>query len=132
MNDKKWFEISADELDSRMMRHQIMHDEKISRAAAMVFKALEEVLKLLGIDTEADIVAQQELLGIYVVPMEPEGMTVATSSWNGSQRVIDSDPFAWISGAMIKHTGEIYCCAEVYAKNLLLEFNCNTKIQEIE
>lgn len=126
--EKRWFEVSVDELESRMLRHQIMHDEKISRAAAMVYRALEEVLVLLGVDRNGDIAEQQELLGIWVIPMHPGGMTVATSK-NG---VIDDDPFAWVSPAEIKHTGEIYCCAEVYyPKEKLLEFNCGVKIQEI-
>ena len=130
MKEKKWYEISVDELESRMLRHQIMHDEKISRAAAMVYRALEEVLILLGIDREGDIAAQQEALGIWVIPMHPGGLTVATT---GKNREINDDPFAWISPAEIKHTGDIYCCAEVYyPKEKLLEFNCGVKIQEIK
>lgn len=129
--EKLWFEISEDELASRMVRHQIMYNEPIKKASAMVFYALEKVLALLGVNPDWDIPTQQEALGIHLIPMHPTGMTVATST-NGE---LDSDPFAWISGAEIKHTGDIYCCAEIYKgkkEGLLMEFFCNVRVQDIK
>ena len=57
--EKKWFELSNDELESKILRHQIMHDEPLSKASAMVFHALDKVLEMLGIVLDGDVKAQQ-------------------------------------------------------------------------
>jgi len=122
--EEKWYRISEDELESRMIRHKIMHDEVISKAGAMVYKALDEILTMLGVDVNGDIEMQQDVLGIHVLSMGDDwsegvrGMTVA------KQVGKDIAPYAWISEAKVENDGRIYCEAQVFHKNLLLRFEC--------
>lgn len=124
MQEEKWYRVSEDELESRMIRHKIMHDEIISKAGAMVFKALDEILTMLGVDVNGDIEMQQGVLGIFVLSMGEDwgenvrGMTVARKVGK------DIAPYAWISDARVENDGRIYCEAQVFHKNLLLRFEC--------
>lgn len=131
--EKKWWEISIDELESRMVRHQIMHNEPISRANAMVFHAIDKVLETLGVVVDnGHIEEQQELLGIYIIPLDenwPENVRGVTIS-----RPVDGvqKEYAWVSVADIKKSGDIYCQAQLFDQNLLWEFYCDVNILKIE
>jgi hypothetical protein len=90
----------------------------------MVFKALDEILTMLGVDVNGDIEMQQGVLGIFVLSMGEDwgenvrGMTVARKVGK------DIAPYAWISDARVENDGRIYCEAQVFHKNLLLRFEC--------
>lgn len=126
MEEKKWFEISDDELESRMIRHNLTHDEPCTRAGAMVFEMLDKVLMQLGIDIDGDIQLQQERLGIMIAevtgesPTAPDGRRLP----NGLFVVRDFKPYAFIRQADINHLGEMFCEAEIWDKNQLLELKC--------
>lgn len=131
--EKKWFEVSGDELESRMVRHQIMHNEPISKAVSMVYHALDKVLESLGVVVEnGHVEEQQELLGIYIIPLDdrmPENVRgmVVSRPVDGVQK-----EYAWVSAAHVKKSGEIHCKVELYDKNILWEFNCGVNILNVE
>jgi len=127
----KWHEVSADELNSRMTRHQIMHDEPLSQAGAMVYAALDNVLERLGVVLTGDVKAQQEFLGIEVLdmgedwPAKVRGLTVAR------RKDKDIMPFAWVSEAKIEKSGDIYCDVQLFETDELLKFHCGVNITKI-
>jgi len=131
----KWNEVSSDELESRMFRHTVLHDEPLSKAGAMVYSALDKVLERLGIDTNGDVKTQQEYFGIYVTPMGEEwpekvrGMTVSKRVSTGPEP--DIMPFAWISEAKIESSGDIYCDVQLFETDELLKFHCGVNITKI-
>jgi hypothetical protein len=133
---KKWHEISDDQLESQMLRHKIMHDEPISKAGAMVYKALDAVLERLGVNLDGDIKAQQEYFGIYVTPMGEEwpqkvrGLTVSRKMSAGADP--DIMPFAWVSEARIEKSGDIYCDVQLFETNELLQYHCGVNILKVE
>lgn len=129
----KWFEISTDELESRTLRYEIMHNEKISKANAMVFGALDRVLEQLGVVLTGDIKEQQEFLGIDVVPLNEQwaenvrGMVVSKKGSDGLPV-----PYAWVSQAKIESSGDIFCEVHLFDKNILWEFHCGVNITKVE
>jgi len=124
--EKKWFEISEDELESRMIRHNLTHNEPCTRAGAMVFAMLDKILVRLGVDIENDIQLQQERLGIMIAetndksPSAPDGRRMP----NGLFVIRDFKPYAFIRPAEVNHLGEMFCEAELWEKNELLELKC--------
>jgi hypothetical protein len=130
---KKWFEVSLDELESRTIRHEIMHNQPITRANAMVFNALDKVFALLGVDLAGGIKAQQVLLGIDVVPLDeqwPEKVRGLVVSKKGGDGVPVS--YAWVSQAKIEKSGDIFCEVHLFEKNIRWEFHCDVNITKVE
>ena len=108
---KKWFEISEDELQHRMDLQQKFSIEPIQKAVFLLEQALNDVLKGLGVDTEEDIPAQQDALGITIqMETRPE-----LAGINGFYVYIGYDkviPYAWVGAAQITSDGK--CKVEVH------------------
>jgi hypothetical protein len=124
--EKKWYEISEDELESRMIRHNLIHNEPCTRAGAMVFEMLDNILKMLGVDVEGDIQMQQEVLGILIAEINENTPPVPCGRKlpHGLVVVQDFKPYAFIKAATVNHLGVMICEAELYRKNILLELKC--------
>lgn len=123
---KKWFEVSEDELQSRMFRHKVLHDEPISRAAAVMYKALDDILETLGVNLEGDIQEQQNELGIWVQEPKPgefpehlQGYYIVATNADGLY------PHAFIPQATVDSNGDILCNVELYyPHDKLLVYHC--------
>jgi len=121
---KTRFEISADELEYRMLKQQEMHIEPGQKAVQILEAALDKVLTGLGVNVEdvASIPAQQEALGIFVNSIEDErmpnamGIYVSITTKNGN--II---PYAWCGDARLASDGKCYCDIQFFQTNRLIE-----------
>ena len=127
---KKWFEVSADELAHRMFKQKVMHDEPITQAGALFYHALDEVLKGLGVDVEGDVQLQQEAMGIKVLDMKPpdfppdcRGYTVVSPPYD--------DPDAWVREPVMTKDGNILCEVWMIKKKEMREFFCNINMRKV-
>lgn len=107
---KDRFNISADELESRMENQEKHHDEPIRKAVAVLEMALDTVLEKLGVNFElGNIQLQQEALGIIIT----EEIRPEFASINGFfvSVVKDNDivPYSWIGDAKLNSMGEVSC-----------------------
>lgn len=126
---KKWFEVSVDELTHRMFKQKVMHDDPITQAGALLYHALDEVLKGLGVDVDGDVQLQQEVMGIKVVEMGkdwPEncrGFTVVLDPYEA--------PYAFVRDPVMNKEGNILCEVWLYHTGTMLEFHCNINMQKV-
>lgn len=133
MEIKKWNEISADELESRMFRHKVLHDEPISMAGAMVYRALDDVLRQIGINVDADDVDyQQQLMGVHVIEMGKDG------GWSEDcygyvvywERFEDV-PYAYIHDPKIESNGDVVCEVWYYVGNYMEKYRCGVNMGKV-
>lgn len=126
---KKWFEVSADELTHRMFKQKVMHDDPITQAGALLYHALDEVLKGLGVDVDGDVQAQQEIMGIKVLemgrdfPEDCRGFTVVLAPYES--------PYAFVRDPVMDKEGNILCEVWLYGSETMLEFHCNVNMQKV-
>lgn len=108
MSDRKLkdrFNISADELESRMELQHKHHNEPLQKAVMVLEEAIGKVLAKLGVDITKDdesIKMQQQLLGIEIseLPGYPGIFIHLTSP--------EPTPYAWISDAELNNLGEYH------------------------
>ena len=105
----KWNGCSEDELVYR----QMLYDQwktKPSRKAVMILQdRIAEVLKKLGIDTDAEddsIHMQMELLGVYINSLSEEDVPSAAGLYISASITGTLAPYAWISTAQVTKLGE--------------------------
>jgi len=119
---KTAFQISADELTSRMEKKALLHDEPCQKAVLLLEAALDKVLTKLGVNIEAgDIPLQQEELGIIIVEEAREEMAGLQGFTVIVRRDGDLVPFAWIGSARLNHLGEGFVDIQFFQENRLDE-----------
>jgi hypothetical protein len=126
--EKKWYEVSADELQHRMEQKQKLQDEPVTQAVAILETAIDKVLNTLGVNTadEETIVPQMIDLDIIMIEHTDErapqlnGFYVFTRKLlrNGTYDII---PFAWIGSARLNSVGECFVDIQWYQKEQLTE-----------
>lgn len=103
--ERKWFEVSEDELHHRMFAQSVMHNEPLTKAGALVAEALDRVLFTMGVEIDKDIEVQLDLLGIHTLgmgedwPEDCRGVTVFKEK--------DDGPYAWIRDPVVDGNGDI-------------------------
>lgn len=109
---KDRFHISQDELESRMYRQRLFHDEPIQKAVAILESAVDTVLKKLGVDvTRDDIPMQMDMLGIIMTEETREEMGGLQGFFVFLQKKEDIIPYCWIGNAHLNSIGE--CSVEI-------------------
>jgi hypothetical protein len=120
---KTVFEISADELEYRLVKQQEIHNDPCHRAVKILEAALDNVLEARGVDTsDPETVAEQMInLGIIMT----ENTDERTPQLNGFFVFIQKDgdliPYAWIGAARITREGKCFCDIQWFMDNRLDE-----------
>lgn len=125
MNDSKEkdrFQISADELNARMEKKALLHDEPCQKAVLLLEAALDKVLTKLGVNvSEGDIPFQQEQLGILIMEENREDMAGLQGFFVFVRKDEDLVPYAWIGSARLNHLGEGFVDIQFFQDNRLDE-----------
>jgi len=126
--EKKWYEISADELQHRMEQKQKLQDEPVTQAVAILETAVDKVLNTLGVNTTDEETIVQQMIDLDIVMIEhtderaPQlnGFYVFTRKLlrNGTYDII---PYAWIGSARLNSVGECFVDIQWYQKEQLTE-----------
>jgi hypothetical protein len=118
------FEISADELEARMQKQNVMRVEPVKQAVALLEAALGQVLTKLGVninlESEDIIKAQQEFLGITIAEFTEEAypQLLGFFVYTGFDELI---PYAWVGAARINSNGECFCDIQWFREEKLSE-----------
>lgn len=102
-------EVSEDELIYRQMLYEQWKVQPSRKAVAILESRIAEVLKGLGINTDADadtIQQQMEIMGIYVNSLSEENMPSAAGIYISASITGTLAPYAWISTAKVTRAGE--------------------------
>lgn len=120
---KTRFEISADELEFRMLKQQEMHIEPGQKAVQILEAALDKVLTGLGVNVEdiASIPAQQEALGIIITENTDERAPQLNGFFIFVTRNGELIPHSWVGAARLDHDGKCYCDIQYFIDNRLEE-----------
>jgi hypothetical protein len=125
MNEPKTrYEISSDELNNRMEKHQALHEEPIQRAVAVLEAALDSVMKKLGVDVDQDpenIQMQMDNLGIDVRSIDDPSMPKACGFYVFLIRGDDITPHSWIGDARLDQMGVCYANIQWFMEDRLTE-----------
>jgi hypothetical protein len=128
-DEKKWWEISDDELQHRIEQKQKLQDEPVSQAVAILESAVDKVLNTLGVDTtEEETIAQQMIdLDIIMIEHTDERAPQLNGFYIFTQKLLrsgdyDIQPYAWIGSARLNSLGECFVDVQWYAKEQLTEF----------
>jgi hypothetical protein len=127
--EKKWFEVSEDELQHRIEQKQKLQDEPVTQAVAILEAAVDKVLNTLGVDTTDEDTVAQQMIDLDIIMIEntderaPQinGFYVFTNKLllNGEY---DIKPYAWIGSARLNSLGECFVDIQWYQKEQLTEF----------
>lgn len=127
--EKKWFEVSEDELQHRIEQKQKLQDEPVTQAVAMLEAAVDKVLNTLGVDTtDEDIVAQQMIdLDIIMIEHTDERAPQLNGFYIFTRKLLrngdyDIQPYAWVGSARLNSLGECFVDIQWYQKEQLTEF----------
>ncbi len=115
------YQISTDELESRMQKKAKEHDTPCQQAVAILEAALEMVMKKLGVDVEGDIPAQQEALGIVITEETRNEMAGLQGFFIFVQKDGDLVPHSWVGAARLNHLGECLCDVQFFLEERLEE-----------
>lgn len=134
MEEKKWYEISDDELNGRMMAQRSQRIIPVSNALKEFDRAVEKFLRTLGVnpDLEESIGWQMEQLGIvrwentdektpqlwgwfFAVMKKP--LIMVTMDPNE----FELEPVGWISAPKMRKDGSAYCEVQDWRKGTLTE-----------
>lgn len=103
------FKISVDELENRMEKQKLFHDEPIKKAVTLLDLALERVLARLGVNVElGDIPTQQVALGIVIAEETRVEMAGLQGYFIYVTRRGDLIPYAWIGAARLDREGRCW------------------------
>jgi hypothetical protein len=126
--EKKWFEISADELQHRTEQKQKLQDEPVSQAVAILETAVDKVLNTLGIDTSDKESIAQQMIDLNIIMIEntdertPQlnGFYIFTRKRlrNGKYDIV---PYAWVGAARLNSLKECFVDIQWYQKEQLTE-----------
>ena len=109
MEEKTRYDISEDELIYRQMLYNQWKVEPSRKAVEILQSRIAEVLKKLGIDTDADddaIHLQMELMGVYINSLSEEDVPSAAGLYISASITGTLAPYAWISTAQVTKLGE--------------------------
>jgi hypothetical protein len=127
--EKKWYEISADELNHRMEQKQKLQNEPVSQAVAILEAAVDKVLNTLGVNTaDEETVARQMIeLDIIMTENTDERAPQLNGFYVFTQKLLrdgtyDILPYAWIGSARLNSVGECFVDIQWYQKEQLTEF----------
>lgn len=127
--EKKWFEVSADELQHRIEQKQKLQDEPVSQAVAILEAAVDKVLNTLGVDTTDDETVAQQMIDLDIIMMEhtDERAPQLNGFYIFTQKLLrsgdyDIQPYAWIGSARLNSMGECFVDIQWYGKEQLTEF----------
>lgn len=121
MEEKKWFEVSEDELMYREMMKSEVYDKLPKDAIKICNEQLDEVMRQLGVKTEDkdSIAFQCQVMDIHVnsyeEPRNVAGIYVTIRD-NGKMR-----PFAWIKAPEVDATG-VYIFEPSYFNKIVDDF----------
>jgi len=127
--EKKWYEISADELNHRMEQKQKLQNEPVSQAVAILEAAVDKVLNTLGVNTaDEETVARQMIeLDIIMIEHSDERAPQLNGFYIFTKKLLrdgtyDIIPYSWIGSARLNSMGECFCDIQWYQKEQLTEF----------
>ena len=109
MTEKTRHEVSEDELVYRQMLYDQWKTKPSRQAVQILQSRIAEVLKGLGIDTDAEddaIHLQMELLGVYINSVSEEDMPTAAGLYISASITGKLAPYAYISTAKVTRMGE--------------------------
>ena len=109
MTEKTRHEVSEDELVYRQMLYDQWKTKPSRQAVQILQSRIAEVLKGLGIDTDAEddkIHLQMELLGVYINSVSEEDMPTAAGLYVSASITGKLAPYAYISTAKVTRVGE--------------------------
>ena len=128
-DEKKWWEVSADELQHRIEQKQKLQDEPVTQAVAILEAAVDKVLNTLGVNTtDEETVAQQMIdLDIIMIEHTDERAPQLNGFYIFTQKLLrsgdyDIQPYAWIGSARLNSLGECFVDVQWYQKEQLTEF----------
>ena len=123
----KWWEISMDELEHRMALQKKVRTDPVSEMVKTFFKALDEVLRKLGVDPDSEIYTiddQCEANGVILQsnddPRTPQlhGIFVFWKKFSLiTPTLTDIIPYAWVEAPKMQKDGSAKCRIEWYAEN---------------
>jgi len=109
MDEKTRYEVSEDELEYRQMLHEQWKVQPSRKAVMILQDRIAEVLKKLGVNTDADadsIRIQMEIMGIFINSLSEEIAPKAAGIYITTSIAGMLAPYAWISTAKVTRTGE--------------------------
>lgn len=124
------FDISEDELNSRMETKKKLRDDPVHRAVELLEAAVDTVLRRLGVNIEVgDIPAQMDALGIIMTEHTDERapqlngffIYVTKRVFGPIEPMGDLIPYAWVGSARINKGGECFCDIQWFQENKLTE-----------
>ena len=128
-DEKKWFEVSEDELQHRIEQKQKLQDEPVTQAVAILEAAVDKVLNTLGVDTtDEETVAQQMIdLDIIMIEHTDERAVQLNGFYIFTKKLLrsgewDIQPYSWIGAARLNSLGECFVDVQWYQKEQLTEF----------
>lgn len=126
--EKKWWEVSADELEHRIEQKQKLHDEPVSQAVAILESAVDKVLNTLGVDTtDEETIAQQMIdLDIIMIEHTDERAPQLNGFYIFTRKLLRSGeydivPYSWVGAARLNSMGECFVDIQWYQKEQLTE-----------
>jgi hypothetical protein len=126
--EKKWYEISSDELQHRIEQKQKLQDEPVTQAVAILEAAVDKVLNTLGVDTtDEETIAQQMIdLDIIMIEHTDERAPQLNGFYIFTQKLLRSGeydivPYAWVGAARLNSMGECFVDVQWYQKEQLTE-----------
>jgi hypothetical protein len=126
--EKKWWEVSADELQHRIEQKQKLQDEPVTQAVAILESAVDKVLNTLGVDTTDEETVAQQMIDLDIIMIEhtderaPQlnGFYIFTRKLLRSSEY-DIVPYAWVGAARLNSMGECFVDVQWYQKEQLTE-----------
>jgi len=126
--EKKWWEVSADELQHRIEQKQKLQDEPVTQAVAILESAVDKVLNTLGVDTTDEETVAQQMIDLDIIMIEhtderaPQlnGFYIFTRKLLRSSEY-DIVPYAWVGAARLNSMGECFVDVQWYHKEQLTE-----------
>jgi len=122
--DKKTrFEISADELEYRTLKHQEQNIEPGQKAVMVLEAALDTVLKKLGVNVEDidTIPEQMDALGIMINEHTDERAPQLNGFFVSLIIPGDIIPYAWVGAARLGGDGKCWCDIQWFREERLSE-----------
>lgn len=128
--EKKWWEISTDELENRMLQVGEQRTKPVAAAVKELYRSVDKVLKRLGADpdsTEMSLRDQCEMLGIKLQynddPRTPQLHGIFVFYYKHSLVALEPDilPYAWVSAPKMKKSGKAFCEIQYFQDNKMEE-----------
>lgn len=135
MDDRKWWQISLDELEHRMNYQKQHRLDPVSEMNKEFYRCVDRVLRRLGVDTESEkysINEQCEALGIIMQGSDDDrapqirGIFIFALKKRLSvemRQEPDIVPYAWVSAPKMQRNGKAKCEIQYFQDNKMDEGN---------